>query len=1495
VPGDSSPLKKFHPVIRNWFLERYKKPSPPQEKGWPTISEGKHTLILAPTGSGKTLAAFLWCIDELFRSGSKLDSRTFDENPSGIHTLYISPLKALNNDIQRNLKQPLQGISQEAKEMGLHAPEIRVMVRTGDTPSHIRQSMVRTPPHILITTPESFYLLLTSPRGREILRNVQYLIADEIHAISNNKRGVHFSLSVERLMALNRAEPVRIGLSATQRPLDRIAAFLGGQLYLAQNYSFKTRPVTIIDCGQNKSMDLKVISPVKSFSDLPESTVWPLVIKQIYELIQSHRTTLVFVNMRAQTEKIARQLNELHQQKTANPDAILAYSHHGSMSREMRFEIEEKLKNGKISAVIATASLELGIDIGSIDLVIQLEAPKSVSAALQRVGRSGHLLSSTSKGRIIPLYPSDLDDALALARCAKEGDIEETFIPENCLDVLAQQILAEVSMRNWYREDLYNLFKQSYCYRHLTQMTFDKTVEMLSGAVAESKLPALHPRITWDKVNDKLIARRGANLIAIMNGGTIPDRGYYTVTMLDGNIRLGEVEEEFVFESRVGDVFFLGNSEWLIESITQDRILVSPYKSVKPRAPFWKGEIPFRDYYTSEKIARFRNILSVGNNESQLRNTLIKHYYCDEDSAQNLIDYFKRQRALTGSIPTQHQIVLEHFRGTAGELNLVVHAPFGGRVTAAWAMALSRAITQKLSVEIQFAFNDDGFLLRILETVEELNLEKLLKIPAHEIEKNLMEALPNSHLFAIHFRYNAARALLLTRSRPGRRIPLWLQRLHAADLLQAVRMDPEFPIILETYRTCLQDYFDLANLLNIINKINREEIRLQYVHTPYPSPMSSGLLFNFLSSQMYNYDHIRTSSEVASVSSVLLAQILSQEHIPPIVTLEMVQQAQDRWQNLTDESKAADQEDLFVIIEKLGPLDEAELRQRSKSDIKPWLEKLAGENRIVRIAQGWITTSHVDTYTAPLSLEKAEQILRRYLNVHGPAARTQIQQQLNINEDLISEVLKKLQNAKDIIRGPVLKDSQEEYWCDRDRFAELYRMAISRRRKTKLAANRDAYIKFLLKWHEFANMQQNVSEIIERYRGVRFAPYLFEREIMRSRLFFNDASILQQELVNLRDVVNKGEIIAQCYQEDAGKRAQLYFNSRGQGAIWDEAIIDDHILAGLPENDQIVYHFLKENGTSFAFDIEDATALSSTQLLYSLSHLVQKGIVSCDDYNTLLSVLHSETTMPVKSKTSPTFPRRTSHRRPQISRRMIREKVGQQVQIKSGRWFLTSSFAVMGKSLDQSTRAEKQARILLQRYGIVVKEWYRREQGFLPWYQIFQILKRLEWQGEILRGYFIEGLSGIQFAQPQAIHLLEQINAGEIGTVAPAMISTIDPALPFGGHVVWYLYDSHNKKISVVRNPGNHIIFIQGHAVCYSENYTAQIWTLKAFQKSMLEEIIGQIKSIMLLPPDLRPRKRIEIEFIDHDMASSSQYGKDFISNGFEREGEKLVLWPSGL
>ena len=517
----------FHPLIKRWFTQRFTAPSPPQKLGWPSIADAHHTLILAPTGSGKTLAAFLWSLDQLLRRAISIRPGDFNANRDGIHTLYISPLKALNNDIHRNLTAPLEQIHLLARANHPKAPQIRVAVRTGDTPAAARQSMLRQPPHILITTPESLYLLLGTERGRDLFRHLQYVIVDEIHAISGNKRGVHLSLSLERLMPLCRNEPIRIGLSATQKPLDRIAAYLGGQAYNRAKENFCPRPVSIIDCGHRKKMDLEVITPVKSFSELPESSVWQPVYQKLYDLIGAHQTTLVFAGMRAQTEKIARALNQLHRGITGNESAELALAHHGSISREARYGIEARLKAGDIPAVIATASLELGIDIGSIDLVVHLEAPRSVTGALQRVGRSGHLLSATSKGRIMVLYPADLDDAVAIARSMFQSDIEQTRIPENALDVLAQQIVAEVAVKSWNFDSLYRLVLGSYCYRDLAPSSFRSVVQMLCGKFSDIPLQALNPRLNWDQVNNRLIARRGSRLAAAMNGGTIPDRGIF--------------------------------------------------------------------------------------------------------------------------------------------------------------------------------------------------------------------------------------------------------------------------------------------------------------------------------------------------------------------------------------------------------------------------------------------------------------------------------------------------------------------------------------------------------------------------------------------------------------------------------------------------------------------------------------------------------------------------------------------------------------------------------------------------------------------------------------------------------------------------------------------------------------------------------------------------------------------------------------------------------
>ncbi len=1484
-----STFKKFnfHPAVQRWFAARFGEPSPPQLQGWPAIAEGKHTLILAPTGSGKTLAAFLWCIDNLFRAGLEIGEKHFARNTEGVHTLYISPLKALNNDIHRNLQEPLKGIEQQALAIGLNPPTIRTLVRTGDTPPHIRRSMLKQPPHILITTPESLYLLLTSGRGRELFRGLQYLIVDEIHALSNSKRGVHLSLSLERLMPLCQREPVRIGLSATQRPLERIAAFLGGQQFHGERPA--PRPVTIVDCGQRKEMDVKVISPVESFSDLPDATVWPAVIEKLYELIRSHRTTLAFVNMRAQTERVARLLNELHQKNTGDPQAQLALAHHGSISREMRYDIEERLKAGTIPAVIATASLELGIDIGSIDLVVQVESPRSVSSALQRVGRSGHLLSATSKGRLIPLYPSDLDDTVALTESMMSGEIEETIIPENCLDVLAQQIVAELAMRDWDRLSLFRLVRQSYCYRNLSLVLFDHVVDMLAGRFSESELRALQPRIAWDKVNDRLIARRGARMMATMNGGTIPDRGYYSVYLADSNTKLGEMEEEFVFESRVGNVFFLGNNEWRIDQIQRDRIVVAPVQAVKPRPPFWKGDTLYRDFATSQKIGAFRRQFGEDSSKGLSHQDL-----ADDSAVVNLHQFLQRQQELTGKLPTDQQIVVEWFRDSVGEPHVIIHTCFGARVNGLWAIALATYLENRHRAQVQYSYNDDGIIMRVLDLTDPFPIDELLRLPTDEIETLIRDALLETPIFSIRFRYNAARALILPRSQPNQRIPLWLQRLRAADLLQVARQYADFPIIIETYRDCLQDVFDLPSLRKALEDLKRGDISVHVAHTPYPSPMASGLMFNFLANNLYETDRSRMPGQVAAVSSELLAQILSQDKIPTIVTPELIAEFEARWQNHAPEFQARDAEDLFAIVARLAPISDDELLRRCKADPNEWLDKLQKENRVVRIAVGWISAEDANLFDENPSLEIVKERVRRFLRVHGPVGQQSLAQQLARPADAIDEALRELYSAKEVVRGQLVVGVDEEVWCDRHNFAELYRRAVALRRAVTAPADRQLFYRFLLRWHHLTALSSSVMDLIKRYAGFRFPISVFEREIVCTRL----GDDLQNILQDFYELISRGEVIARALRENEDGRIKLDFIPRGSGEMFSSRASLLETTQELDPRAQKVFSFLKENGASLVRDIITGAGLSALETRDALAVLAKSGLASCEQYGIFLSVIQSETA-PSKIVEEenwlpgplPAWTQRGRRTRPEI-----RAQVSEQIQLSDSRWFLIPSFAVMGKEISDDERAERQARLLLTRYGILVKEWYRREQGLLPWHQLFQVLKRLEWQGEVRRGYFIAGLSGVQFALPAAVELLEKVQSETASPSQQALlVSTADPALPFGGAVDWDLTDVKDNKIQVTRGSSNHLIFIHGQPVLYSENFGGRLWRLTHIPEASLDSCIQIFKSWLQLPASLRPRRRIEISQINEQPASDCKLAEAFVRTGFERDGEKLVLWPSGV
>ena len=1499
----------FHPIIEHWFKNRFAAPSPPQKSGWPSIAAGNHTLILAPTGSGKTLAAFLWSIDQLFRKSLKMDTREFDQNPSGVHTLYISPLKALNNDIHQNLKAPLKEIGREARQSDIQAAPIRLAVRTGDTPSHVRRSMLHKPPHILITTPESFYLLLTSERGRDLFQALQYIIVDEIHALCNNKRGVHLSLSLERMAPLCQSEPIRIGLSATQKPLDRIAAYLGGQQYCVRRNKSTPRPVEIIDCGRRKHMDLKVLTPVTTFRELPESSVWQPVYRMLYELIQAHNTTLIFAGMRSQTEKIARQLNQLHHQITGDPQAQLALAHHGSISRHARYAIEARLKSGKIPAVVATASLELGIDIGSIDLVVHLQAPRNVTGALQRVGRSGHLLSATSKGRIVVLYPADLDDAVAIAHCMQRGDIEATRIPENALDVLAQQITAEVAVKTWDYKELYHLVRQSYCYRDLPESVFENVVEMLSGRLSHSPLQALIPRLNWDRINNRLIARRGSRLVAVMNGGTIPDRGYYGVYLENTNVKLGQVEEEFVFESRVAEVFFLGNSEWLIKQITTDRIIVSPFAAINPRAPFWKGDTLHREYSTSKNIGRFRRKLIEKIRDGQAQKWLLEKFSVDENTAVNLVDYFVRQQKKGQVIANDKRVVVETTIDSGGQPLLILHATFGARVNGAWAIALSAALEQHYQTRIQYSYDDDGILIRLPDVTDPPPYDWLFSLSEQKIEQFLMAALPQSSVFQVHFRYNAARSLMLPRSNPGKRIPLWLQRLRASDLLQTVGKQAEFPVVTETYRECLQDVFDLPRLKAILADLGKGHIRRQQVDTSMPSPMAAGILFKFISVHLYEMDQSRQPGDGFSINSELIHAILDRQTIPALVTSELVAHAQRRWQHLDPMFQAASREDLFSIIEKLGPIDDENLIRRCKRDPAVWLSELKTAHRIVSshhhrgdgIRRLWrIKETHPGTCNDgdPISITRR---LQRYLQVRGPVSIEAPAADLMISQAAINAALEDLRRQKKVVCGELIADAKGEQWCDRHNFTQLYRMAVARRRSVQHPADRPAFNRFLLQWHRLSTPGQPLKELIRRYRGFRFPLYFFEREILRSRYHDESASAFTASLEKLEELISDGEIIVHPGRaNDTGNR-YVEFHMRGEGYLLSDQVMLMAAAGDLGASAKVVFDFLKENGASYGRDLKWATGLSSAALDRGLQQLADKGLVGCENYPSFATIFQSPMTsrktnsgrlLPTDSIRHPV----PGNRRRQSKKSDIRKMIQDRSRIIDGRWFLTTSLAITGKPVEYQKRAELQARLLLQRYGILVKEWYRREHGLLPWHQIFQMLKRLEWQGEIRRGYFVAGLSGLQFALPEALELLEKI----IGQPAcpkpkPILLSSLDPALPFGGAIDWGVVHSSGRPQKVVRSASNHLVLADGRVILVCERNFQRLFVLDDLHRQAWEKLARIFRGYLKMNYSFKPGNRIEIQQINSQPAATSPFAGPLLKAGFEKDDAKLVLWPSAI
>ncbi|MFN2243146.1 MAG: DEAD/DEAH box helicase, partial [Anaerolineae bacterium] len=1259
----SDVLDAFLPAVRAWFGETFGEPTPPQAEGWPAIQRGEHTLILSPTGSGKTLAAFLWGIDALYREVSQAG----DDYEEGVRLLYVSPLKALNNDVERNLRAPLAGIRRVAKEQGAPLPRLDVLVRTGDTPQSDRRRMVKHPPHVLITTPESLYLILTSPVGRDMFRTVHTIIVDEIHTLVGNKRGVHLAISLERVVELTRQrtgelaqgtgrqQPVqRIGLSATQRPLDEVARFLGGYEQEAGSKELVPRPVTIVDAGMVKAMDLRVITAVEDFADLPGGSIWPAIIPRVMDLIEAHHTTLIFANSRRQAERAADRLNDLYVSRRSGrdgPEAMMEggavkgagmqgtgvvsgpfRAHHGSISRDARLRLERSLKNGSLPALVGTSSLELGIDIGSVDLVVQLQSARGVARGLQRVGRSGHLVGETSVGRFFPTHREDLLEMAATTRAMLDGDVEPTHTPQNSLDVLAQQIVAMVSVEDWDVPHLFDVIRRAYPYRWLTPGLYRPVLDMLTGRYPSTAFRELRPRIAWDRVHDRLTALPGSRLLALRNGGTIPDRGTFAAYLPDRKTRLGELDEEFVFETRPGDVFTLGASTWRVQEVTEDRLIVSPAPGYLPRMPFWRGDAPRRDYHLGQIYGRFRRELAerirhqmggAGRDAeedngagSDVLDWLQEEYKLDLHSARNAVNYVKRQIDVLGAISSDRTILAELFTDPLGDLRLVIHSCLGSRVNSPWALALSQAFRDAMGTQPEVMVTDDGILFRFLETDKGPPLELIREMGPVEARERLLAELPNSAVFGSQFRMNAARALMLPAAKgTQKRTPFWLQRLRAKDLLSVAKGFEDFPIVAETYRDCLRDVLDLAHMEVVLHGIQQGEIEVVPVETVVPSPVAASLLYDFISQYMYEQDQPKAERQIQAlmVGRDLLTQILDDSSgvsLPDLLRPEAVRGVDERLQYLADGTRARTPDELATVFLAVGDLSAREAAARSDGDGAAWVQQLAAQGRLVPVdfaaGRRYVLAEQADDYHHAFGADEAHRdearraILRRVLSTHGPLERDRLLARYPWESAWLDAALEALVESGEVVAGRITPaDSSEaagREYCDRRNLERIHRQTLSLLRKEVEPVSLYAYADFLARWQHLHPEERldgpgALVRLLQQMRGVPAPGIVWERDLLPLRLAAFDPGELEA-------LCQQGEVVWVGSGGKDPRRARVRFFFRGEGHLFlappDEEPDEDE--EGLSPAAAELLEFLKSEGASFFADLEVGTGLARDEV-----------------------------------------------------------------------------------------------------------------------------------------------------------------------------------------------------------------------------------------------------------------------------------------------------------
>jgi len=1504
------PLPSFAPAVSSWFETSFSQPTQAQSQGWASISRGEHTLILAPTGSGKTLAAFLWGINQMVVNPPATSAKQ-------TRIVYISPLRALAVDIERNLASPLVGINLAAERLGISGYVPTVGVRTGDTPANIRRQLVRVPPDILITTPESLYLMLTSA-ARETLAGVETVIIDEIHAMAPTKRGTHLALTLERLEEVAAQPPQRIGLSATQRPLDEIARFLGGK-----NNDGQWRPVTVVDAGSTKTLDVSVVVPVDDMAepDTDGRSIWPAIHPPVLDLVNEHHSTLIFVNARRAAERLATRLNELSTQglnrggetdgSAPMPGHEIAKAHHGSLSKERRLIIEDELKRGELKALVATSSLELGIDMGAVDLVIQVESPGSVARGLQRVGRAGHQVGEASRGRIFPKHRGDLLEAAVVVARMKEGLVEATTYPRNPLDVLAQQIVAMAALDDWTTADLARVIRRAAPYADLSDDILDATLDLLSGRYPSDEFSDLSPRIVWDRVEGTIRGRKGAQRLAVTNPGTIPDRGLFGVFLPDGT-RVGELDEEMVYETRVGETFLLGATTWRIEEITHERVVVTPAPGRVGRMPFWHGDSPGRPLELGMAVGattRRLRAMTPALAHEELRDT----HGLDDRAATNLLAYFKDQAEATGTVPDDKTIVVERFRDEIGDWRVCVLSPFGAQVHAPWAIALRSRLEERWSVNIDLMWSDDGIAIRLPEAIDDLPLDELL-IDPDEIDRLVTAELPKTALFASRFRECAGRSLLLPKRRPDRRTPLWQQRQRASDLMNVASAYPTFPILLETTRECLNDVFDLPALREVLRGLQNRSVRVVAVNTPTASPFAQSLLFGWIGQFMYELDAPLAERRAAALSldKDLLRELLGAEELRDLLDPQAILEVEDLLQRRSASRVARDADELHDVLVALGPLSAVEIRQRCEADesmVDKWLQILEGEKRAYPVNIGgvaeWASTQDAgrlrDSFgvSVPIGLpsvftesvpDPLSGLLGRYAQTHGPFLTTEVASRFGLAPGVVQPFLERMEANGTLLRGEFRPQGFEREWCDPNALRQIRRRSLARLRNEVEPVDARALGRFLPDWQGvgrgFSGMDGLV-EVLSMLQGASIPVSSFENDVLASRLDNYQPSdldflFMSGELlwvgagalgatdgrirVAFRDqarLLFDWPTIADPDSDGAGKAHHDDTGNRLESRVATAWLLDQSGSHDFGATHQAIVECLERSGASFWPELVAAVAAAGLPyddqvVLSALWDLVWNGSITNDSF----APLRALGTRPAKPASAST--RRRGLRAGHLAR------LGPPGA--SGRWSLVAPLLMEPTSAAEAGLARASA--LLERYGVLSREAALGEGQSGGFAGLYPVLKELEERGRIRRGYFVAGLGAAQFALPGAVERLRDMRDAATGVL---VLAATDPASPYGASLSW-----PGSAGRPSRSAGAFVVLTDGRPVAYLERGGRSILVFDDEADGQWIEALGELV-------DKGRFRKLEIAKIDGVPAGEHPLRDSFLEAGFVEGYRGLV------